>query len=90
MNMTITRMARRPRSTIDDTIMTRSATIRRRCRAETHAETPVAAVVEASVAATSEEPLPTLHDELAHDERTHEEQAQENVAHADDAHRTRL
>ena len=52
----------------------------RACRAET----PVTAAVEASVAATSEEPA-ELHDELARDERTHEEQAQENVAHADDA-----
>jgi ribonuclease E len=51
---------------------------------EPSAETPVTAVVEASVAATSEEPA-ELHDELARDERTDEEQAQENVAHADDA-----
>ena len=50
-----------------------------------HVETPVAAVVEASVAATSEEPAADHHDELADDERTHEEQALENVAHADDA-----
>jgi ribonuclease E len=49
-----------------------------------HVDTPVAAAVEASVAATSEEPA-GLHEELAHDERAHEEQAQENVAHADDA-----
>jgi ribonuclease E len=49
-----------------------------------HAETPVTAVVEASVAAQTEEQAP-LHDDVAHDERAHEEQAQENVAHADDA-----
>jgi ribonuclease E len=49
-----------------------------------HAETPVAAAVEASVAATSDEPA-DAHDEFAHDERAHEERAQENVAHADDA-----
>jgi len=50
-----------------------------------HVETPVAAVVEASVAAASEEPAAHHHDELADDERAHEEQALENVAHADDA-----
>jgi len=49
-----------------------------------HAETPVTAVIEASVAAQTEEQA-ALHDDAAHDERAHEEQAQENVAHADDA-----
>jgi ribonuclease E len=52
---------------------------------EARAETPVAAVVEASVAATSEEPVADHHDEHADDERSHAEQAEENVAHADDA-----
>jgi ribonuclease E len=47
-------------------------------------ETPVAAVVEASVAANSEEPAEP-HDDFVHDERAHEELAAENVAHADDA-----
>ncbi len=49
------------------------------------AEMPVAAVVEASVAANAEEPVADHHDELSEDERAHEEQAEENVAHADDA-----
>ena len=48
-----------------------------------HTETPVAAVVEASIA--SAEPVADHHDEFADDERAHEEQARENVAHADDA-----
>ncbi len=48
-----------------------------------HTETPVAAVVEASIA--SAEPVTDHHDEFADDERAHEEQARENVAHADDA-----
>jgi len=49
-----------------------------------HAETPVTAVVEASMAATSD-PAIDHHDEIAEDERADEEQALENVAHAEDA-----
>ncbi len=52
---------------------------------ETHAETPVTAVVEASIAAKTEEPVVDHHDELGEDERAHEELAEENVAHSDDA-----
>jgi ribonuclease E len=50
---------------------------------EPRAETPVVAVIEASVAAASH--VDDHHDEHADDERAHDEQAQENVAHADDA-----
>jgi len=47
-----------------------------------HTETPVAAVVEASVAATKD---PSAHAEgNGHDARVAEEQAEENIAHADD------
>src|SRR6185312_5169670 len=52
--------------------------------AEQHAETPVTAVVEASVAASSAEPAEPG-DEIGRDERASEELAEENVAHAEDA-----
>ena len=51
---------------------------------ESHAETPVTAVVEASVAASSAEPAEPG-DEIGRDERASEELAEENVAHAEDA-----
>jgi ribonuclease E len=51
-----------------------------------HAETPVAAAVEASVATALNEPLaPEFNEADGHDERAEEERTQENVAHADDA-----
>ncbi len=51
-----------------------------------HAETPVAAAVEASVATALNEPLaPEFNETDGHDERAEEERARENVAHADDA-----
>jgi ribonuclease E len=58
--------------------------------AETHAaepqpETPVAATIEASVAASDVPASPDIHDQHGHDERIHEEHARENAAHADDA-----
>ena len=53
---------------------------------ESRPETPVSAVVEASPAATSEEPdAADLHEGLAQDEQTYGERAAENIAHADDA-----
>ena len=54
--------------------------------ADDHAETPVTAAVEASVATALNEPLaPEFNESDGHDERAEEERAQENVAHADDA-----
>jgi ribonuclease E len=51
-----------------------------------HAETPVAAAVEASIATALNEPLaPEFNEADGHDERDEEERARENVAHADDA-----
>jgi ribonuclease E len=52
---------------------------------EAQPETPVAAVVEASVAASDAPASPEIHDEHGHDERIHDEHARENAAHADDA-----
>jgi ribonuclease E len=53
--------------------------------AQSHAETRVAAVVEASVAAATEAPAADeAHEELAGDERVEVETAEENAAHADD------
>jgi ribonuclease E len=51
--------------------------------AESHPETPVAAVVEASAAAVA----PEVPEEPTHDERIHAEHAEENAAHAEDAAR---
>jgi ribonuclease E len=59
----------------------RAETVAEAPLAEAHAETPVTAVVEASVAAAEERHADTN----AHDARAAEEQAEENVAHADDA-----
>ena len=64
---------------------------------QSQAETPVAAAIEASIAAAVDEPAAPefneepgqdeqVHDERAHDEQAHDEQARENAAHADDAH----
>jgi ribonuclease E len=51
-----------------------------------HAEMPVAAAVEASVATALNEPLaPEFNETDSHDERDEEERVRENVAHADDA-----
>src|SRR5262249_20229420 len=53
-----------------------------------YAETPVGAVVEASVAASSEEPVAAL--DTIQDEEVAQEQASENAAHGDEAAQAEL
>jgi ribonuclease E len=53
--------------------------------APTQPDTPVAAAIEASAAASDAPASPEAHEEHGHDEHIHAEHARENAAHADDA-----